>query len=105
MHLPLGLPSHLSSLLPFLNDSKKMATETSHKKSFSSGKQVHVGMEPSRIDGNDTTTLLHHPYIMCHFANYLVCFCSLFAWVLLHFDVFHLRYCTVALREGFIARE
>ena len=21
-------------------------------------------------DGNDTTTHLHHPYILCHFANY-----------------------------------
>ena len=48
MHLPLGLPSHLSSLLPFLNDIKKKkdknATDTSHKK-FSEGKQAHVGME------------------------------------------------------------
>ena len=28
LHLPLGLPSHLSSLLPFLNDNTKKATET-----------------------------------------------------------------------------
>ena len=29
-------------------------------------------MEPSKtkLDGNDTTTLLRHPYILCHFANY-----------------------------------
>ena len=31
MHLPLSLPSHLSSLLPFLNSNTKKATETSHK--------------------------------------------------------------------------
>ena len=54
MHLPLGLPSHLSSLLPFLNDStKKMkkATETSHRK-FTEGKQAHVGMEASKTNPN-----------------------------------------------------
>ena len=22
------------------------------------------------LDGNDTTIFLHHPYILCHFANY-----------------------------------
>ena len=50
MHLPLGLSSPLSSLLPFLNDitkRKKKATKTSHKK-FSERKQVHVGMEASK---------------------------------------------------------
>ena len=44
---------------------------TSHKK-FSEGKQVHVEMEaskPTKLDGNDTTTLSHHPYILCHFAT------------------------------------
>ena len=46
MHLPLGLPSHLSSLtIPKQQYKKdKNATETSHKK-FSEGKQAHVGME------------------------------------------------------------
>ena len=42
----------------------------SHKK-FSERKQVHAGMEPSKTrqqDGNNTTTLAHHPYILCHFA-------------------------------------
>ena len=57
---------------------------TSHKK-FSEGKQVYVGMEaskPTKLDGNDTTTLSHHPYmyILCHFAttctNMLCVFCN-----------------------------
>ena len=26
-------------------------------------------MEPTKLDGNDTT-LSHHPYFLCHFANY-----------------------------------
>ena len=26
--------------------------------------------KPTKLDGNDTTTLPHHPYILCHFANY-----------------------------------
>ena len=34
-------------------------------------------MEPSKInqtiDVNDITTLSHHPYILCHFANYALC--------------------------------
>ena len=24
--------------------------------------------KPTKLDGNDTTTLSHHPYILCHFA-------------------------------------
>ena len=28
-----------------------------------------IGMEPTKLDGNDTTTLSHHPYILCHFAT------------------------------------
>ena len=24
--------------------------------------------KPTELDGNDTTTLSHHPYILCHFA-------------------------------------
>ena len=47
---------------------------TSHKK-FS---RVHVGMETSKTNqsiGDDTTTLSHHPYILCHFAaTYTICF-------------------------------
>ena len=35
---------------------------------------MHVGIEPSKtIDGNDTTILSHHPYVLCHFANYALC--------------------------------
>ena len=26
--------------------------------------------KPAKQDGNNTTTLSHHPYILCHFANY-----------------------------------
>ena len=26
--------------------------------------------KPTKLDGNDTTTISHHPYIVCHFANY-----------------------------------
>ena len=43
---------------------------TTHKK-FSEWKQAYVGMEPSKtnlLDGNDTPTRSHHPYILCHFA-------------------------------------
>ena len=44
-------------------------------KTFSELK-VHIGMEhqePTKLDGNDTTTISHHPYILCHFANYALC--------------------------------
>ena len=27
--------------------------------------------KPAKLDGNDTTILSHHPYILCHFVNYL----------------------------------
>ena len=27
----------------------------------------------AKEDGNDTTTHSHHPYILCHFANYVSC--------------------------------
>ena len=33
-------------------------------------------MEPSKANqsnGNDTTILSHHPYILCHFASYALC--------------------------------
>ena len=30
----------------------------------------------AKQDGNDTTTLSHPPYILCHFANYIMlCVC------------------------------
>ena len=28
---------------------------------------------PTKLDGSDTTILSHHPYILCHFANYALC--------------------------------
>ena len=31
------------------------------------------GWNPTKLDGNDTTTLSHHPYILCHFVNYALC--------------------------------
>ena len=71
----LPLPPFFSLTIPkrqYKND--KNATQTSHKK-FSEGKQAHVYRDGSlknqpNLDGNDTTTLSHHPYILCHFANY-----------------------------------
>ena len=72
MLLPLGLPSQLSSLLLFLTVNTKKATKTSHKK-FSEGKPMHVGWKPekpTKLDGKYTTTLSHHLYILCHFADY-----------------------------------
>ena len=68
-------PSHLSSLLPFLNDNtkeKKKATETSHKK-FSEGKQLHVGMEASKT--NQTRWEWHHNTFTP--SLHLVPFCQL----------------------------
>ena len=68
MHLLLGLPSYLSSFLPFLNNNTKKTKEVGHKR-FSEWKKVHVAMEPSKttkLHGNDTTTLSHHSYILCH---------------------------------------
>ena len=41
---------------------------------FSEWKQAHVGMEPlnnNQTNMNDTT--IHHPYILCHFASYILC--------------------------------
>ena len=26
--------------------------------------------KPTKLYGNDTTIISHHPYILCHFANY-----------------------------------
>ena len=47
MHLPLGLSSHLPSLLPHSRKKKKSNKNKSHK-SFLNEKQAHVGMEPSK---------------------------------------------------------
>ena len=56
---------------------------------FSEWKQVCVGMEPSKptqVDGNDTTTLSHHHYILYHFANYdLLVVCIGGSWKALGF--------------------
>ena len=30
---------------------------------------MNVGMKPTKLDGNESTTYLHHPYTLCHFAN------------------------------------
>ena len=38
---------------------------------FSEWKEEHVGMEPqkpTKLDENDTTTLLQQPYTLCNFA-------------------------------------
>ena len=72
MHLPLGLPSHLSSLLPFLNDNarNKKGNRNKIQKVFWSWRKTSIckPQKPTKLDGNDTT-LSHHPYILCHFAN------------------------------------
>ena len=31
----------------------------------------------TKLDANDTTILSHHPYILCHFANYALCLLAL----------------------------
>ena len=40
-------------------------------------KTAHVGrwnpQKPAKLDGNDTTTHLHHPFILCDFANCALC--------------------------------
>ena len=30
--------------------------------------------KPTKLDGNDTMIFSHHPYILCHLANYALCF-------------------------------
>ena len=43
-------------------------------KKFFEQKQVHVGRtESASVNGNDTTILSHHLYILCHFGNYALC--------------------------------
>ena len=32
--------------------------------------KTNQNKKPTKLDGNDTTILSHHPYILCHFANY-----------------------------------
>ena len=59
MHLLLGLPSNLPSLLPFLNNNTKKATEQVTKSFLNENKRVR-GWNPqktTKLDGNDTTTL------------------------------------------------
>ena len=72
IHLPLGLPSHLSSLLPFLTKKKKKKPAgTSHKKVFWM-KTSTVGMESSKT--NQTRWEWHHNTSP---SLYLVPFCQL----------------------------
>ena len=59
MHLPLGLPSYLSSLLPFLNNKKQV---TKILRNENKGWNLKKTM---KLDWNDTTTLSHHLYILC----------------------------------------
>ena len=50
------------------------------------------------VDWNDTTLLLHHPYILCHFAKYALCLSFVYIgglwkavrWVVLHGSVVNL---------------
>ena len=68
MHLPLGLPSHLSYPYHSKQQYKKEQQEQVTKK-FSKWKQAHVRWNPKNnqtIDGNDSSTLSHHPYILWH---------------------------------------
>jgi len=66
MHL--SLPSHLSSLLLFLNNNTKIVTEQVTKKFFFR-KTSACRDGTLKLDGNDTTTLSHHPFILCNIAN------------------------------------
>ena len=53
--------------------------------------------KPTKLDGNDTTILSHHPYILCHFVNYALCLLFVcigglwkaLGWVMLHGSVVH----------------
>ena len=74
MHLPLGLPSHLSSLLPFLkNKTKQQKKKEQVTKKFSERKQAHVGIEPSKT--NQTRWEWHHNTFTP--SLHLVQFCQL----------------------------
>ena len=67
MRLPLGLPSHLSSLLPF---PKKTNRNKSQKSFLSKNKymQEQNAQKPTKLDGNDTRLF---SYILYHFVNYI----------------------------------
>ena len=71
----LGLPSHLPSLLPFLNENTKMkkSDRKQVRKSFPSWKQAHVGMEASKT--NRTRWEWHHNTFTP--SLHLVPFCQL----------------------------
>ena len=43
-------------------------------KTFSERKQAQLRWNPQKPTKLDTTLLLHHPYILCHFANNALCF-------------------------------
>ena len=74
MHLPLGLPSHVTSLLPFLkSNTKNKKHQEQVTKKFSEWKQVHVGMEPSKT--NQTRWEWHHNNFTP--SLHLVPFCQL----------------------------
>ena len=74
MHLPLGLPFHVSSLLPFLiNYQKKKKQQEQVTKKFSEWKQAHVGMEPSKT--SQTRWERHHNTFTP--SLHLVPFCQL----------------------------
>jgi len=45
---------HVKLQNSFLNENKRMSGWNPKK--------------PTKLDGNDTTTLSHHPYVLCHFA-------------------------------------
>ena len=71
--LPLGLPSHLSSPLPFFFYDKKPCRKKSQR-SFCKENKCMQGwnpQKPAKQDGNDTTILSKQTrsYILYHFAN------------------------------------
>ena len=63
----------LNVFLPFpKNDTKKKLAGTSHKNLFWMKGDACTGCNPqnlTKLDGNDTTAISHHPYILCHFAD------------------------------------
>ena len=58
------LPRPFSLAIPNKLPRKKKAG-ASPKKGF-----LNENNHIQKLDGNDTTTILHHPYVLCHFANY-----------------------------------
>ena len=61
MRLLVCTSSHFALQLGLTTTQEKQQKQVTKK--FS-----HVG---TKLDGNVTTTLSHHPYILCHFANYV----------------------------------